>query len=128
MSDRSPIEWRDATWNPVRGCTKVSPGCKFCYAELFAERFRGAPGHLLPQMPLGERAARAGFQIAFEGQRSRFVTKCDDNVEFPRAIPRRVDAFASVMRTESRPQAGCDACIVATLMSEAPDHVDESFR
>src|SRR5919108_5463600 len=45
MSDRSAIEWTDATWNPVRGCTKVSPGCKFCYAELFAERFRGVPGH-----------------------------------------------------------------------------------
>src|SRR3972149_2903564 len=45
MSDRSPIEWTDATWNPVRGCTKVSPGCKFCYAETFAERFRGVPGH-----------------------------------------------------------------------------------
>ena len=45
MSDRSPIEWTDATWNPVRGCTKVSPGCKFCYAEVFAERFRGVPGH-----------------------------------------------------------------------------------
>ena len=30
--------------NPVSGCTKVSPGCKFCYAELFAERFRGVPG------------------------------------------------------------------------------------
>ncbi|MPZ21455.1 MAG: DUF5131 family protein [Luteitalea sp.] len=45
MSDRSRIEWTDATWNPVRGCTKVSPGCKFCYAEAFAERFRGVPGH-----------------------------------------------------------------------------------
>jgi protein gp37 len=45
MSDRSAIEWTDATWNPVRGCTKVSPGCKFCYAEVFAERFRGVPGH-----------------------------------------------------------------------------------
>ena len=49
MSDRSPIEWTDATWNPVRGCTKVSPGCKFCYAELFAERFRGVPGHPFEQ-------------------------------------------------------------------------------
>lgn len=39
------IEWTDATWNPVRGCTKVSPGCKHCYAETFAERFRGVPGH-----------------------------------------------------------------------------------
>jgi protein gp37 len=45
MSDHSPIEWTDATWNPVRGCTKISPGCKHCYAETFAERFRGVPGH-----------------------------------------------------------------------------------
>lgn len=45
MSDRSKIEWTDATWNPVRGCTKISPGCVHCYAETFAERFRGVPGH-----------------------------------------------------------------------------------
>lgn len=45
MSDKSEIEWTDATWNPVRGCVKVSPGCKHCYAETFAERWRGVPGH-----------------------------------------------------------------------------------
>jgi protein gp37 len=45
MSDNSAIEWTDATWNPVTGCTKVSPGCDHCYAETFAERFRGVPGH-----------------------------------------------------------------------------------
>ena len=45
MSERSNIEWTDATWNPVRGCGKVSPGCKHCYAEAFAERFRGVVGH-----------------------------------------------------------------------------------
>jgi protein gp37 len=45
MSISSPIEWTDATWNPVRGCTKISPGCKHCYAETFAERFRGVKGH-----------------------------------------------------------------------------------
>ncbi|MDO8431822.1 MAG: phage Gp37/Gp68 family protein [Candidatus Binatus sp.] len=49
MSDRSTIEWTDATWNPVRGCTKISPGCKHCYAERFAERFRGVPGHPFEQ-------------------------------------------------------------------------------
>jgi protein gp37 len=49
MSDRSAIEWTDATWNPVRGCVKVSPGCKHCYAETFAERFRGVPGHPFEQ-------------------------------------------------------------------------------
>lgn len=45
MSATSTIEWCDATWNPVRGCTKISPGCTHCYAETFAERFRGVPGH-----------------------------------------------------------------------------------
>lgn len=45
MGKESAIEWTDATWNPVRGCTKVSPGCKNCYAETFAERWRGIKGH-----------------------------------------------------------------------------------
>ncbi len=45
MAGKSKIEWTDATWNPVRGCTKISPGCAHCYAETFAERFRGVPGH-----------------------------------------------------------------------------------
>lgn len=45
MSDRSAIEWTEATWNPVTGCSKVSPGCAHCYAEAFAERWRGVPGH-----------------------------------------------------------------------------------
>ncbi|MCB9793076.1 MAG: phage Gp37/Gp68 family protein [Alphaproteobacteria bacterium] len=45
MSTHSKIEWTDATWNPVRGCSKISAGCKHCYAEVFAERWRGIPGH-----------------------------------------------------------------------------------
>ena len=45
MADRSKIEWTEATWNPVRGCTKISAGCQNCYAEAFAERWRGIPGH-----------------------------------------------------------------------------------
>lgn len=45
MSDNSKIEWTDATWNPVTGCTQVSPGCDHCYALTLAERFRGTPGH-----------------------------------------------------------------------------------
>jgi protein gp37 len=45
MSVGTHIEWTETTWNPVRGCTKISPGCKHCYAEKFAERFRGVNGH-----------------------------------------------------------------------------------
>lgn len=49
MSIQSKIEWTDATWNPIRGCTKISPGCKHCYAERFAERFRGVKDHPFEQ-------------------------------------------------------------------------------
>jgi hypothetical protein len=42
---RSSIDWTDETWNPVTGCIKISPGCKHCYAERFAERFRGVKDH-----------------------------------------------------------------------------------
>ena len=37
----SKIEWTESTWNPVRGCTRVSEGCRFCYAERIAARFSG---------------------------------------------------------------------------------------
>lgn len=45
MAQSSSIEWTDATWNPVTGCTEISPGCDNCYARRFSERFRGVPGH-----------------------------------------------------------------------------------
>lgn len=45
MGEKTLIEWTEATWNPVTGCTKVSPGCDHCYAERIAEHFRGVPGH-----------------------------------------------------------------------------------
>src|SRR5438094_5712055 len=73
VGDRTAIEWTDATWNPVTGCSKVSPGCAHCYAETFAERFRGTPGHpyekgfdlqLWPKrlnLPLGWRQPRRIF-------------------------------------------------------------------
>lgn len=49
MADNSAIEWTDATWNPVTGCTKISRGCDNCYAERFAERWRGIKGHAYEQ-------------------------------------------------------------------------------
>ncbi len=45
MSVATEIEWTDATWNPVTGCSKITRGCDHCYAERFSERFRGVPGH-----------------------------------------------------------------------------------
>jgi protein gp37 len=45
MADGTAIEWTDATWNPVTGCTEITRGCDNCYAKRFSERFRGVPGH-----------------------------------------------------------------------------------
>ena len=47
MSNKTPIEWTEQTWNPTTGCTKVSPGCKHCYAEALTPRLQamGAPGY-----------------------------------------------------------------------------------
>jgi protein gp37 len=45
MAQSTEIEWTDATWNPVTGCTKISRGCQHCYAERISERFRGVKGH-----------------------------------------------------------------------------------
>ena len=45
MAQASSIEWTNATWNPVTGCTKIGPGCDNCYAHRFAERWRGVKGH-----------------------------------------------------------------------------------
>ncbi|MBN8611419.1 MAG: phage Gp37/Gp68 family protein [Deltaproteobacteria bacterium] len=92
MSDGSAIEWTDATWNPVRGCVKVSPGCKHCYAETFAERWRGLPNHpygqgfdlrLVPEKleePLGWRRPRRIFvnsmsDLFQDGVPDEFVTR-----------------------------------------------------
>ncbi len=59
MSSYSAIQWTDATWNPVTGCAKVSPGCDHCYAQTFAERFRGVPSHHFEQ----------GFDLRFWPER-----------------------------------------------------------
>lgn len=79
MSDHSKIEWTDATWNPLRGCTKISPGCKHCYAETFAERFRGVKGHPYEQgfdLRLVPEKLSEPFQ--WSGPRTVFVNSMSD--------------------------------------------------
>ena len=79
MSDHSSIEWTDATWNPVTGCTKVSPGCKHCYAQTFAERFRGVPGHPFEQgFDLRLWPERLTLPLAWKTPRRIFVNSMSD--------------------------------------------------
>ena len=72
MSANSTIEWTDATWNPIRGCTKISPGCVHCYAETFAERFRGVAGHPYEQ-GFDLRVVREKWTEPFRWGKSRMV-------------------------------------------------------
>ncbi len=97
MSDKSKIEWTDATWNPVRGCTKISPGCKHCYAEAFAERFRGVPGHPYEQgFDLRLIPEKLTEPLFWSEQRVVFVNSMSDL--FQEGIPDAyVDAVARVM-------------------------------
>lgn len=79
MADRSTIEWTDATWNPVTGCDKVSPGCKHCYALTFAERFRGVPGHPFEQgFDLRLWPQRLGLPLTWKQPRRIFVNSMSD--------------------------------------------------
>jgi protein gp37 len=79
MSDRSAIEWTEATWNPVTGCTQVSPGCAHCYAKTFAERFRGVPGHPYEMgFDLTLRPDRVDQPLLWKRPRTIFVNSMSD--------------------------------------------------
>jgi protein gp37 len=79
MSDTTGIEWTDATWNPVTGCTKVSPGCDHCYAETFAERFRGTPGHYFERgFDVQLRPDKLNLPLRWRKPRKVFVNSMSD--------------------------------------------------
>jgi protein gp37 len=79
MADRSAIEWTDATWNPVTGCTQLSPGCDHCYALAFAERFRGVPGHHFEQgFDLRLWPQRMQLPLQWKAPRRIFVNSMSD--------------------------------------------------
>ncbi len=79
MSEKSKIEWTDATWNPVTGCTKVSPGCAHCYAETFAKRFSGVPDHPYQQgFDLKLWPGRLGLPLRWKKRKMIFVNSMSD--------------------------------------------------
>ena len=86
MADRSAIEWTDATWNPVTGCTQLSPGCDHCYALTFAERFRGVAGHPYEQgFDLKLWPRRLELPLGWKKSRLIFVNSMSDL--FHEAVP-----------------------------------------
>ncbi len=101
MADNSAIEWTEATWNPVTGCSKVSPGCAHCYAETFAERWRGIPAHPYEQgFDLRFWPARLEQPLRWTRPRTIFVNSMSDL--FHEAIPAEfiVEVFDVMVRAE----------------------------
>lgn len=93
MSDGSSIEWTDATWNPVTGCTKITRGCDNCYAERFSERWRGVPGHPFENgFELTLRPERLDQPLKWKRPRMIFVNSMSDlfHKEVPHAFVDRV--------------------------------------
>ena len=79
MNNNSAIEWTDATWNPVTGCTKITRGCDNCYAERFAECFRGVPGHPYENgFQLTLRPERMGQPLVWRQPKMIFVNSMSD--------------------------------------------------
>jgi protein gp37 len=79
MADKTPIEWTDATWNPVTGCTKITAGCDNCYASRFSERFRGVVGHPFESgFDLTLRPERIGQPLLWRRPRMIFVNSMSD--------------------------------------------------
>jgi protein gp37 len=79
MAKLTAIEWTDATWNPVTGCTKISAGCDHCYAERFSERFRGTPGHPFSDgFDLTLRPERLDQPVSWRKPRMIFVNSMSD--------------------------------------------------
>jgi protein gp37 len=93
MANATTIEWMDATWNPVTGCTKISAGCDHCYAERFAERFRGVPGHpFTTGFDLTLRPNRLEQPLHWRKPRMIFVNSMSDlfHKDIPREFVTRV--------------------------------------
>jgi protein gp37 len=93
MASTTEIEWTDATWNPVTGCTKVSAGCDLCYAERFSERFRGVPGHPFEAgFDLTLRPERLMQPLKWHKPRRIFVNSMSDlfHKEIPQSFVDRV--------------------------------------
>jgi len=97
MAGTTQIEWTEATWNPVTGCSKITRGCDNCYAERFSERFRGVAGHPFTQgFDLTLRPERLQQPLSWRKPRRIFVNSMSDL--FHKDIPIKfIDAVFKTM-------------------------------
>lgn len=97
MATSTKIEWTDATWNPVTGCSKITRGCDHCYAERFSERFRGVLGHPFENgFDLTLRPERLKQPLQWKSPKRIFVNSMSDL--FHKKVPKRfIDSVFDTM-------------------------------
>ena len=78
MAVKSEIEWTDATWNPVTGCTKISPGCAHCYAETITLRFRRGGPFLPGKTTIQLHPDRLNLPLTWKSPKRIFVNSMSD--------------------------------------------------
>lgn len=120
MPGKTSIEWSEVTWNPVTGCDKVSPGCAHCYAETFAERWRGIPGHPYEQgFDLRFWPERLELPLRWRKPRLIFVNSMSDlfHEEVPDAF---IDQVVDVMRRAEQH--------VFQVLTKRPERMRDYFR
>lgn len=132
MADGSAIEWTDATWNPVTGCTKITRGCDNCYAARFSERFRGVPGHPFENgFDLTLRPERIEQPLSWARPRMIFVNSMSDL--FHKKVPKAFidDVFDTMERADwhtfqlltKRSSLMRDYLIARYADRQAPEHI-----
>ena len=119
MSKNSSISWTTHTWNPVTGCTQVSPGCDNCYAMRIAERFRGGKTHAL--CALGHRLVEVGHSVLF-APAYRLVQEllaAKRDLDLPRQL-RKLDNFDFLLLDDLGylPQGAEESEVLFTLIAE----------
>ncbi|MDO8691058.1 MAG: phage Gp37/Gp68 family protein [Dehalococcoidia bacterium] len=101
MADRSAIEWTDATWNPVTGCTKISPACAHCYAEAITLRFGGSGPFLPGRGVISLHPERLSIPVKWRAPRRIFVNSMGDL--FHEDVPLKfIERVFEVMASASR--------------------------
>lgn len=114
MADRSKIEWTEATWNPLRGCTRVSAGCQHCYAERVADRFSG------PGQPYEGLVKRVGGEPRWTGRVDFVESALDQPLRWKKPRMIFVNSMSDLFH-ESVPDAWIDR--IFAVMALCPQHV-----
>lgn len=124
MADKSKIEWTDATWNPIRGCTRVSEGCTNCYAETVAARFSG-PGQPYDELAKMVTRPDGRHEARWTGEVRLIETHLDDPLRWRKPRMVFVNSMSDLFH-EKVPDEWIDR--IFAVMALAPQHTFQIYK